>query len=249
MQHARRLASIVVVASLAVGGLSACRSEPSVAAYIGDSTRVTEARVQEVWDNASTAVQSAAAEQPEASAPPAALTITRTDVVRTLVSRDVLTEVARREAVSLPAELPLGDYATQLRLPQDAEYVRLYAESDALIRALRTKVQAGAANPSDDDLREVFDVLVSAQEVPADTTFDQFKTQLPAENLALVKTAAAVRKEVAETTEGMKITVNPRYQPLGIPVLEFQTQNGALRPLVTVPLGQTTGSNPVTDVS
>ncbi|WP_250001145.1 hypothetical protein [Actinoplanes sp. M2I2] len=255
MQHARRLASIAVVASLTVGGLSACRSEPSVAAYIGDKTRVTETRVQEVWDDAAAAVRSTAAEQPPASAAPGApaaptgMPITRTDIVRTLVSNDVLTQVARRESVTLPADLPLGDYATQLRLPQQAEYVRLYAESDALLRALRTKAQAGAGEPTEADLREVFDVLVSAQEVPAGTTFEQFQTQLPAENLALVKTAAAVRKEVVETTQAMKITVNPRYQPLGIPVLEFQTQNGALQPLVTVPLGETTGNNPVLDVS
>ncbi|MCO8277129.1 hypothetical protein M1L60_41800 [Actinoplanes sp. TRM 88003] len=248
MQRARRLASIAVVASLGLAGLTACRSEPSVAAYVGNDTRITEKRVQEVWDDAFAALQKTNAEA-EASAPPAALSITRSDVVRTLVSNNVLTEVAKRESVTAPTELPLGDYATQLRLPQDAEYVRLYAESDALIRALRTKVQAAAADVTDDDLREVFDVLIEAKEVPEGTTFEQFKTQLPAENLALVKTAAAVRKEVAETTDSMKITVNPRYQPLVIPVLEFQTQDGALKPLVNVPLGGSPESNLVTDVS
>ena len=248
MQRARRFASIAVVASLGLAGLTACRSEPSVAAYVGDNTRITEKRVQEVWDNAFAALQKTNAEA-EASAPPATLSITRSDIVRTLVSNNVLTEVAKRESVTAPAELPLGDYATQLRLPQDAEYVRLYAESDALIRALRTKVQAAATDVTDDDLREVFDVLIEAQEVPAGTTFEQFKTQLPAENLALVKTAAAVRKEVAETTDAMKITVNPRYQPLVIPVLEFQTQDGALKPLVNVPLGDSAENNPVTDIS
>ena len=90
---------------------------------------------------------------------------------------------------------------------------------------------------------------IVAGEVPADTTFEQFRTQLPAENLQLVKTATAVRNEVAEVTDPMKITVNPRYQPLGIPVLEFQTQNGALRPLVVVPLGASGNTDPVTDVS
>lgn len=249
MQRARRLVSIAVVASLAVGGLSACRSEPSVAAYLGPTGRITEKRVQAVWDNAFAATRDQAAGQPQASAAPAALPITRGDIVRTLVSSDVLAEVAKRESVTLPADLPLGDYATQLRLPQDAEYVRLYAESDALIRALRTKVQATAPDPTDADLRLVYDVLVSALELPAGTTFEQFKAQLPAENLQLVKTATAVRNEVAEVTDTMKITVNPRYQPLGIPVLEFQTQNGALRPLVVVPLGASGSSDPVTDVS
>ncbi|WP_127499661.1 hypothetical protein [Actinoplanes solisilvae] len=252
MQRARRLASIAVVASLTVGGLSACRSEPSVAAYVGATGRITEERVQAVWDNAFAAVRSQASAtpaEPQASAAAASLPITRSEIVRTLVSADVLAEVAKRESVTLPTDLPLGDYATQLRLPESAEYVRLYAESDALIRALRTKVQGTAPEPTDADLREVYDVLVSAQEIPADTTFEQFKQQLPAENLQLVKTATAVRNEVAEVTGTMKITVNPRYQPLGIPVLEFQTQNGALRPLVIVPLGASANSDPVTDIS
>ncbi|HET6478607.1 MAG TPA: hypothetical protein VFG35_01005 [Actinoplanes sp.] len=249
MQRARRFGSIAVIASLTVVGLSACRSEPSVAAYVGDTSRITEERVQEVWDDAFTALQGQAAEQPAASAAAVTLPITRSDIVRTLVGNDVLSEVAKRQSVTLPADVPLGDYATQLRLPQAAQYVRLYAESDTLIRALRTKVQTSAPAPSDADLREVFDVLVSAQEVPAGTPFEQFKTQLPAENLQLVKTAAAVRNEVAEVTDKMRITVNPRYQPLGIPVLEFQTQNGALRPLINVPLGATTNGDPVTDVS
>ncbi len=248
MQRARRLASIAVVASLTVAGLTACRSEPSVAAYVGNTSRVTEKRVQEIWDNASAELAKAAADQPQASGAPVAMPITRAEIVRTLVSNDVLGEVAEREGVALPADVPLGDYATQIRLPQTADYVRLYAESDTLLRQLRTKVQASAPDAGDDDLREVFDVLVSSQEVPAATTFEQFKTQLPAENLALVKTAVAVRKEVAQVTDGMNITVNPRYAPLGIPVLEFQTQNGELRPLVIVPLGDTDNDSPVTDV-
>ncbi|GAB2599134.1 hypothetical protein Aab01nite_75370 [Paractinoplanes abujensis] len=219
-----------------------------MAAYVGDSAKVTEARVQEVWDNASDALTSAAAGQPDASGAAPTLAITRLDIVRTLVGHDVLAAVAERENVTLPADLPLADYASQLRLPQTAEYVRLYAEFDGLLRALRTKVQSAAPDASEDDLREVYTVLLQSNEVPAGTTFDQFKTQLPAENLALVKTAAAVRKEVAELTSTMDITVNPRYQPLGIPVLEFQTQQGQLKPLVEVPLGESTKST-VTDVS
>ena len=248
MQRARRLASIAVVASLAVAGLSACRSEPSVAAYVGDSGRITEARVQEVWDDARQALTEASAAQPAASAGPAAMPITRADIVRTLVSADVLAQTAQRQNVTLPGTLPLGDYATQLRLPESAEYVRLYAESDARIRLLREKAQQNAPNPSDDDLRAVYDVLIENKEIDASATFEQFKANLPAENLTLVKTAAAVRSEVAEVADTKSIAVNPRYQPTTIPVLEFQTQNGELRPLVTVPLGNNSGSAPVIDL-
>jgi hypothetical protein len=246
MQRARRLASMAVVASLTVAGLSACRTEPSVAAYVGDSGRVTEKRVQEVWDDA----QASLAAVPEAKG---AMPLTRGDIVKTLVSADVMGQVAKRENVTLPTNLPLGDYATQLKLPQNAEYVRLYAETDAVIRLLRERAGAATASskapPSDDDLRQVYDVLKSAGEVDPNMPFEQFKTALPAENLQLVTASAAVRDEVVQTTDKLRIKVNPRYQPLQISVLDFQTQNGELKPLVTVPLGAKDGSAPVTDVS
>ncbi|MET0423966.1 MAG: hypothetical protein ABW046_08835 [Actinoplanes sp.] len=243
MTRARRLASVAVVASLAVTGLSACRSEPSVAAYVGDDKRITESQVQKLWDE----VQDAAAPPAgEAAGQPAAVSITRTDIVRTLVSVDVLSEVAKAQSVGLPADLSLPDYANQLKLPETVEYVRLYATSDTLVRLLRAKAQSAPA-PSDDDLKEVYDVLVANQGIDPGTSFDTFKTSLPAENKQLVQTSAAVRDQIEEATGKLDITVNPRYQPLSISVLEFQTQNGALRPLVVAPLGESDETSPVID--
>ncbi|MEV4344389.1 hypothetical protein AB0J83_07925 [Actinoplanes sp. NPDC049596] len=232
---------MVVVASLTAAGLSACRSEPSVAAYVGDSGRVTEKRVQQVWDDAQAALTEAGAK--------GGVPISRGDIVKTLVSADVMTEVAKRENVALPANLPLGDYATQLKLPESAEYVRLYAESDALIRLLRERAGSSTAKPTDEDLKSVYDKLAAAGEVDPAMSFDQFKTQLPADNQQLVSTSAAVRDEVASAAGELRIKVNPRYQPLQISVLDFQTQNGELRPLVTVPLGTADAGAPVLDVS
>ncbi|MFF5085132.1 hypothetical protein ACFY36_49520 [Actinoplanes sp. NPDC000266] len=231
---------MVVVASLSVAGLSACRSEPSVAAYVGDSGRVTEKRVQQIYDDARTALTDAGAR--------GAVPISRGDIVRTLVSVDVMSRVAKNENVTLPTNLPLGDYATQLKLPEKAEYVRLYAESDALIRLLRERAGSSSAQPGDEDLQGVYDTLRSAGEVDPAMTFEQFKTQLPAENQQLVSTSAAVRDEVATAADDLKIKVNPRYQPLQISVLDFQTQNGELRPLVTVPLGAADAGAPVIEV-
>lgn len=247
MQRARRLVSVAVVASLAVAGLSACRSEPSVAAYVGGG-KVTESRVQEVWDEAREALTDAGPQAGAESASPAALPITRSDVVRALVSVDVLTEVAKKENVTLPADPALADYASALRLPESTEYVRLYARSDSLIKALRQNAQNAPA-PTDADLREVFDVLVANEQIAPGSTFAEFKTALPAQNMQLVQSAAAVRNEINEVTGPLRIRVNPRYQPLGIPVLEFQTQAGELRPLVVAPLGAEGADSPVTDVA
>jgi hypothetical protein len=248
MQRARRLASVAVVATVAVAGLSACRSEPSVAAYVG-AGKVTESRVQEVWDERK-AMDAEAAARPAAgeSASPATPAITRSDVLRALVSVDVLTEVAKRENVTAPADMSLAEYASALRLPERTEYVRLYARSDALLKALRQDAQDAPA-PTDADLREVFDVLVANQQIAPGSTFAEFKTALPAQNMQLVQSAAAVRNEINEVTGPLRIKVNPRYQPLGIPVLEFQTQTGELRPLVVAPLGAKGADSPVTDVA
>ena len=247
MQRARRLASVAVVASLAVAGLSACRSEPSVAAYVGDA-KITETRVQDIWDEAREAFADAPAPaaDPAAQAAPATLSISRTDVVRTLLSVNVLAEVAKRESLTLPADLSVPDYAAALRVPENTEYVRLFAEADTYVKLLRQKAQNAPA-ASDADLREVYDVLAAEKQVPEGTTFENFKTALPEQNKVLVQSAAAVRNEIKEVTGSMGIRINPRYQPLAIPVLEFQTQSGALRPLVVAPLGASSTS-PVLDL-
>src|SRR4051794_33905678 len=86
MLGARRLAPSAVVASLAVARVSACRSEPSVAAYLGND-RIAESRVQDVWDEANDAVAAAGVQAGQAGQPgeAAPTPITRADVVRALV--------------------------------------------------------------------------------------------------------------------------------------------------------------------
>jgi hypothetical protein len=254
MQRARRLASVAVVAFLAVAGLSACRQEASVAAYVGNDARITEARVQSLWDDTKAAFDAAPppapaqAEGGAAVAPPTTLPITRSDVVRTLLGAQVMDEVAKKQSLQLPADLTLADYATALRLPPTTEYVRLFARTDTYIKLLRQKAQNAPAI-SDADLREVFDVLAANQGIDAGTGFEQFKGALPAENKQLVQGAVEVRKEINEVSAPMNIKINPRYQPLGIPVLEFQTQAGDLRPLVVAPLGSAADTAPVADIS
>ena len=252
MPRVRRLASVAVVASLAVAGLSACRSEPSVAAYVG-AGRISEARVQQVWDQAYDAVnaqRAAGAAPAEAASPDAAgdtqavaMPITRGDVVRALISADVLGRVARQQNVTLPADLRLSDYANRVRVPADTDYVRLYAEADALVSLLRAEAQ-GAPEPTNADLREVYDVL-AADQLAGGATFEDFKAQLPEQNRQLVRSAVAVRNEINEVAGSLRIRVNPRYRPLDIAILNYQTQNGELRPLLVAPLGANDATAPV----
>ena len=251
MQRVRRLAVVAVVASLAVAGLSACRSEPSVAAYVGDG-RISEARVQQIWDEAYDAVnaQRAAAAPAEGASPSAAgdaqaatMPITRRDVVRTLISADVLGRVARQGNVTLPADLRLGTFASLARVPADTEYVRLYAEATTLAALL----QARAQNPpeaTDADLREVYDAAAAAQ-LTGNATFEQFKAQLAPETRQAVQSAVAVRNEVNEVTGPLRIRVNPRYQPMDVTVWPYPSDTGEVVRLMVAPLGANDAVAPV----
>src|SRR5690349_10209192 len=153
MQRARRLASVAVVASLAVAGLSGCRSEPTVAAYVGD-TKITEDRVNSVYDEAQAAA--VPAQQGEEPAPQ----LTRAQVVRTLVSGEVLGAVAKARNLKLPADIGVDQAASDLRIAPSAEYVRLYATAKAYVTLLRQDAPT-TGEPADADLHQVFDVLVA----------------------------------------------------------------------------------------
>ena len=70
MQRARRLASVAVIATLGVTGLSACRSAPDVAVYFGSASEISVAEVQRVFDDARTKFDAAKAGQPAPQAAP-----------------------------------------------------------------------------------------------------------------------------------------------------------------------------------
>jgi len=243
MQRARRLASAAVVASLAVTGLSACRSEPTVAAYVGKDVRITEARVQRVWNEAQAAVTATPAQDGQ----PARLRITRSDVVRTLLAVPILDEVAKRGSVTLPPQIDTSEAVAATQVPANTEFTRLYAHADTLVKLLRQQAQ-NAPEPTEADLRSVFDALVAHGEAQPGS-FDSFKSSLPPQNAALLRSSTAVRNEITQVAGPMDIRVNPRYQPLAISVLDLQTQTGATEPLIVAPLGANENSAPVSDAS
>src|SRR4051794_36545236 len=96
MRRARRLVSVAVAASLAVTGLSACRSAPAMAAYV-DDVQITETRAQAVYDEVHNAILAAGKQS--------GLTdVTRADVVSMLVGAELLPGLAKQHGVSLPAD-------------------------------------------------------------------------------------------------------------------------------------------------
>ena len=244
MQRARRLASIAVVALTAAGGLSACRSEPDVAAYIGKST-ITQARVDAVYADAErklgTAVDDVRAQQsanPDPSAQPVPdevkLPITRADVLTALVGSDVLGEIGKKRNVQ-PAEVQTAAVAQQLGLPADAEYVGIYAKYRGYLSALLNGAPAGQI--SNADLRQVYDRFKAGGGLgPNPVNYEDFSTQLqPQDRDALARTVG-LRDQLRTQTEDLNLSVNPRYGVDELPLLPVDVQGGKSVNLIGLPL-------------
>lgn len=243
MQRARRLASVVVVASLGVAGLSACQSDPAVAAYVGDSERITQDRVDSVYNDVIDKLRAG-------SSKPVTPPITRTDVLSVLVGSELLDKVAAQQGVTAPADLQshVADFAQALGLPADTEYATLRTKWEGLLSGLQAKVAPGKA--TDADFREVYDSLVAAQGIDPSTTYAAFKDQVSKDqqSSAALQQAAAVRDEVVKASTQFDIRINPRYQPAKMPVLETSNPNTqAIITLMTTPIGPNDGVAPVTD--
>ncbi|WP_328465217.1 hypothetical protein OHA21_43005 [Actinoplanes sp. NBC_00393] len=248
MLRARRLATAVVVASLTVGGLAACRSEPTVAAYLGDTERVSEQQVQEIWDEAYDVLAENPAPPAEGEqAKPVQVPFTRGDVVHALVTRELLGQVAGQHGVTLPAQMPYEEGAAQIQLPPDLQYVRLYVDNLVLRNQLMEKVQTSTP-PADDDLRLVYDTLAANGGVQPGQTFETWKSeQVTDQNKQVVATAAVLRDELEAAAEDLSVKVNPRYQPYEVNLLQVNDGTNSLD-LLSAEFGEDQ-SVPVADVS
>lgn len=262
MQRARRLASVAVVAAFAVTGLSACRSQPDVAAYLA-SGNISLARVQQVYDDArdrqaaadgagtpSSAPSEAAAPSdglPSDSATGSKLPLTGANVLDTLVSHQVLTALAQRHNVKIPSPLPLADYAKLLHLPEKSEFVKLYVEVEGLQFALNQGGQGGPLTIG--DIRDIYQRARAQHAMDPATTIEQFATNLSADGKKVLGTAVALRNEVRDEVNQQHLRLNPRYQAFEIPVLtQRDQQTGNAQVLVAQPVGNRNASVPVTDV-
>jgi hypothetical protein len=246
MQRARRLASVAVVAVVAVTGLSACRSQPDVAAYLA-AGNISVARVQQLYDDARDTPAAEAASPSAAPAEPAASSkLTPDAVLDTLVSHQVLMTLAQRHNVQIPSPLPLAEYAKLLNLPPTSEYVKLYVEVDGLQYALNQGGQGGSL--TDSDLRDILDRAKAAKLADPAETPQQFGAGLTDANKKVLGTAVALRNEVRDEVNQQHLRLNPRYQAFEIPVFTQRGQAGEAQILVAQPVGNKKASVPVTDV-
>ncbi|PZF93260.1 hypothetical protein [Micromonospora endophytica] len=238
--RARRL---LAVASVAVGlvALSGCRSEPGVAAYVGDH-RITEDAVTEVIDDAreKNPAPAETAETPQMPAAPAPRLPGRSEVVSVLVLTEVCDRISAAEGYQPQREVDPAQIAQGIGLSPDTGYVRQTAE---LYDCLSGIPVGEPVAPTEQELAELVAAGKRAGAVPADVTVEQAASQLDGEQLRF---ALANRNSLAQAVEAYDVTVNPRYRPLVFPVLSFSAETPIVA--VGVPLGEP-ASGAVSDIS
>ncbi|WP_433793456.1 hypothetical protein [Actinoplanes sp. CA-252034] len=251
MLRARRVASAVVAASLAVGGLSACRSESSVAAYMGSAGEITEQEVDKVWteayDTLTDQAQAAAAEAekaqretekkreeageevtpaPTVTAERAQVPFTRTQALQALVGHEIYGRLAAKHSVSLPADVPYAQFAAEKKLPADSTYAKLYIENYYL-RGLLTQSLVSTAAPAEADMRFVYDQLAANGGVEPGQDYAAWRSAQGEQNLQAVAAAARLREEVRATSDELRIRLNPKYA-FDLTVLGVEAETGGL---------------------
>lgn len=258
MQRARRLASTAVVAVLAASGLSACRAEPGVAAYVGGAT-ITEARVDAIYADAKRKLDAAnaparaqrLAATPDPTASPASpevpLMIKRRDVLEALLGERVLGDLAAQRNIK-PADIPLTQVAQSVGLPEGAEYVTVYAKYRGLLSALSTKATPVKATPA--DLRQVYDRFKAAggfsgQQVP----YEQFASGLGEQDQAALAQSIGLREEIKPAIDKLHLKINPRYGITELALLPYASKSQGSTSLIGVPLAANADTAAVTDVS
>jgi hypothetical protein len=235
VRRGRHLTSVAVLLAVGALVLAGCRSDPQVAAYVG-STRYSDDRVTAIADEAQAKLQDLADAQQSASGAssrPVQRPVTDQEVVTALVSRDVLKALAQEKKVN-PLSVDANQVAQQVRVPADTEYVRVLTEKDGYRLALLQK--APSAEPSEADLREVYDNLVKASGGRITGSFDQFTSSLAEQDTELIGRSAGVRRDVTAESEKLDVTVNPRYGPTMLSLVDIADQQGGVHSLLGVPL-------------
>ena len=252
MQRARRLASTAVVAVLAVAGLSACRADPGVAAYLGGGETITRAEVDKIYEQARKDVDEAREQAPPAApgassqaTPPVEVPFKQKDVLNALLTNKVLEQSATAKGVQAAAQPTAEQIAQGSGLSPEWEYTKLYVRSLQLREALLPK--ATPAPLTDADLRPVYDQLLAGG-ASDPTPYEDFKSQLSEQNKQALGQSIGLRNELSEIVAKANVKVNPRYGDQQLILLAAQAGNANV-PLVQVSLAGAAESPSVTDVS
>ena len=179
--------------ALALGGLSACRSDAGTAAFVGN-TRFTDAQVTKAALGVKT--------------PGVSSSDVKHDYVLNLVYIEVLRKYAAATGVTLTE--PTADYLSQLATQFDAPTTDPFVVAQARTRAYAESLAAKAtpATPTDAELQPMFQRAVAAQ-LADPTAFDTFKSTIM--GVPGFTNFVGLQKELVKSETNDNISINPRY--------------------------------------
>lgn len=237
MQRARRLASVAVVAALAVAGLSACRSSPGTAAYIGGGADISQDQVDALYKDAMTKVSAAA--PGSTSVTPH---VTRQQIVDTLVGLDVLKAYAKDNAIT-PQALDADQLAASLSLKPGSKFAPFYAQYQGYLAAAGAK--APVHQPTEAEVRDIYNRWHTAG-MAGNPTFEAWVGQLQQQDQQFLTARLSLQQAVEPVAAKMDIVINPRY-PSSFSLLSVFDTQGRPVTLLEIPVGDPTKGVPVTD--
>lgn len=198
---------MVAVAVLGGLGLTACRSQPSVAVYLGKTT-ISQAWVDqaalEVWDEVKS--------QQDGTQVATNLAEVRQAVIRTKILDLIARDAATRDGLTIAeptadeAEAAVGSMASSPKLAA-SDLVKLRVSAQAAMTAVQESLEP--AEPTEADQREVYDSVVK-QNLPV-VPFEDAK---PSIDKGLCGKQIALRDVLRQQIQRFDITVNPRYAPV-----------------------------------
>ncbi|GAB3863648.1 hypothetical protein ACFPIJ_49910 [Dactylosporangium cerinum] len=197
-----RFRVLALVAVLACAFLAGCRSDPNVAAYLGEDTVTIDE------------VRSVAADLPFAPAQRGEVT---GYVLGSMIIREVGGRLAEQRSLPLSRTTTTSAVAQYYDLPTDAPIVSLVTDTQNVLLTLAQSVTP--VEPGRDQQRAAFDALYfpSGRPVSERYTFEQVQYLLNRDSIGRM---IALRRLLDEAVATSGITVNPRYAGLtyGLPV-------------------------------
>jgi len=239
MPRARRLASTVVVAALAVTGLAACNQAPDVVAYYGNAKGITEGEVQRIWDD------SLAKLKPNAEGKKV-MPVSRQDIVGRMVELDAMRQLGKMQGFTgTPGSA--AEIAQQLNMAPDAALVTLEAEFQGWATGAQQTVKADEL--TDADLRDIFQRLKASGPLDGNPSFEQFAASVTAQAKQALGPALGLRNDLQAAAASLKIKFNPRYAAPSLAIYQTTGPDGNALTLVEVTFGTSAvAPAPVTDV-
>lgn len=207
MLRASRLASICVVAALGLAGLTGCRSDPGVAAYV-DSTTFSDAEISAIAEEFASRVPEEQRER--------IVRDLKDQVLHFMILGKVAGDYARAEGISLPTPDP-DSLAQQQGIPAGLRLTDILAEYSAALSGLLAAAQP--IEPTEADKLEAYR-NTTVGDRPLAQPYNEVKQAFSTETMG---PSLGLRQMLGDALDDVDIRVNPRYDAVFRLPLQIET--------------------------